>query len=71
MTRTFLTTLVVALAAPVSGTAETTVRPSMPAWQTDPATCIWHWREGGGIGLWSESLIQNSSSEFIVLRAAA
>lgn len=59
MTRTFLTTLVVALAAPVSGTAETTVRPSMPAWQTDPATCIWHWREGGGIGLWSETCVFN------------
>ena len=57
MIRTLLTTLVVALAAPVSGTAETTVRPSMPAWQTDPATCIWHWREGGGIGLWSETCV--------------
>ena len=27
----------------------------MPAWQTDARQCAWHWREGGGLGLWAES----------------
>ena len=57
MIRTFLTTLVLALAAQVWGTADTTARSGMPGWQTDPATCAWHWREGGGIGLWAETCV--------------
>lgn len=27
----------------------------MPDWQTDSVNCSWHWREGGGIGLWAET----------------
>jgi hypothetical protein len=29
-------------------------RPPAPDWQTDAAACAWEWREGGGIGLWTE-----------------
>lgn len=29
--------------------------PPMPAWQTDARQCTWHWREGGGLGLWAET----------------
>ena len=31
------------------------VMPPMPAWQTDARQCTWHWREGGGLGLWAET----------------
>lgn len=29
-------------------------RPPAPDWQTSVDDCSWHWREGGGIGLWAE-----------------
>lgn len=29
--------------------------PSMPAHSTSPGHCAWVWREGGGVGLWTES----------------
>ena len=30
-------------------------RPPRPDWQTDAGRCSWHWREGGGLGLWTET----------------
>jgi len=57
MIRTILTALVLVLSAPMPGKANTTARPPMPDWQTYPATCAWHWREGGGIGLWTETCV--------------
>lgn len=35
--------------------------PPVPDWQTDPGTCTWQWREGGGIGLWAETCIFNGT----------
>jgi hypothetical protein len=32
-------------------------RPPAPDWQTDAAACAWEWREGGGIGLWTERCV--------------
>lgn len=29
--------------------------PPKPDWQTDASRCNWNWREGGGIGLWTET----------------
>lgn len=57
-----LTTLVLALAVPGSGIADNVTRPSLPDWQTDPATCAWHWREGGGIGLWAETCVLDGAT---------
>lgn len=28
--------------------------PAKPGWQTMSGSCSWHWREGGGLGLWAE-----------------
>lgn len=30
-------------------------RPPRPDWRTDAGRCSWHWREGGGLGLWAET----------------
>lgn len=30
-------------------------QPPTPSWQTDARHCAWHWREGGGLGLWTET----------------
>lgn len=49
----FAATLLVAACSPSQ--AVTSVLPPVPGWQTDPAACVWHWRQGGGIGLWAES----------------
>ncbi len=56
--RAILTILGLAMSAPVAVLADTT-RPPVPGWQTDPEACVWHWREGGGIGLWAESCVLN------------
>lgn len=29
--------------------------PPLPTWQTDARHCEWHWRKGGGLGLWAET----------------
>lgn len=44
-----------AIIAPGMGLANGGGLPPLPSWQTDAATCSWHWREGGGIGLWGET----------------
>ncbi len=43
-----------ALSAPVTAVADGDFRPPQPDWQTDARHCSWHWREGGGVGLWAE-----------------
>ena len=35
--------------------AVASVLPPVPGWQTDPAACSWQWRQGDGMGLWTES----------------
>lgn len=40
-------------ALPATATAEQ-ARPPAPGWHTAPEGCTWHWREGGGVGLWAE-----------------
>lgn len=57
VTRTTLAILLLALAVPQSAMADNIARPPMPDWQTDPAACAWHWRDGGGIGLWAETCV--------------
>ena len=44
-------TLAVGLVAHASNMS----RPPVPQWQTDPARCTWQWKEGGGLGLWTET----------------
>jgi hypothetical protein len=70
MIRTGLTTLFLALAVPLPGTADPITRPPLPDWQTDPAACAWHWREGGGIGLWAETCVFNGAIWQVVWDAA-
>jgi hypothetical protein len=55
MMRRLLSLIGLAVAAPMTGLANGTSLPPLPEWQTDAANCAWHWREGGGIGLWAES----------------
>ena len=47
--------LLLALAAPLTAHANGDSRPPVPTWHTDARHCSWHWREGGGVGLWAES----------------
>jgi len=61
MNRAGLAAFCVWLLAPAAGTADTINRPPVPDWQTDPATCVWQWREGGGNGLWAETCIFNDT----------
>jgi hypothetical protein len=56
--RTLVTTIAM-LAAPVAGLANGSRLPPMPDWQTDAARCAWEWREGGGIGLWTQTCAFN------------
>lgn len=44
-----------ALAASGWVRAEVLDRPPKPDWQTVASQCIWHWREGGRLGLWTET----------------
>ena len=60
--RIALPMLVLTLLVSACGTRDHFARPSMPNWQTDAATCEWHWREGGGIGLWAESCVLNGAT---------
>jgi hypothetical protein len=62
MIRTGLTALGLVLVLSAPGLADTPTRPPVPRWQTDPATCDWHWREGGGIGLWAETCVFNDAT---------
>jgi hypothetical protein len=55
MIRAVITVAVFAATSPVMAQANGGIRPDMPEWQTDAANCSWHWREGGGIGLWAET----------------
>jgi hypothetical protein len=55
MMRRLLSLTCLAVAAPMTGLANGTSLPPPPEWQTDAASCAWHWREGGGIGLWVEN----------------
>ncbi len=58
--RTILTTFVIVLTVPAAALADTT-RPPMPGWHSDLEACVWHWREGGGIGLWAEICVFNGT----------
>lgn len=66
MIRTGLTALGLVLVLPAPGLADTPNRPPVPGWQTNPATCAWHWREGGGIGLWAETCVFNDATWQVV-----
>jgi len=55
MIRAAITAAVFAATSPVMAQANESYRPDMPDWQTDAANCSWHWREGGGVGLWAET----------------
>lgn len=61
MIRAGLAALGLWLLAPAAAMADTSIRPPVPDWQTDPATCAWQWREGVGIGLWAETCIFNGT----------
>ena len=39
----------------VAATASQSPRSPVPDWQTDPVSCTWLWKEGGGLGLWTET----------------
>ncbi|MEY3004882.1 MAG: hypothetical protein RLZZ491_2058 [Pseudomonadota bacterium] len=45
----------IALGATGAVRADDRVMPPVPGWQTDAAQCAWHWRQGGGWGLWAET----------------
>ncbi len=62
MIRSISLTLVVALLVSACVVADRPIRASKPDWQTDPATCSWHWREGDGIGLWAETCVLNGAT---------
>lgn len=62
MMRTTLAALILAIAVPVPTLADSSLRPPMPDWQTAPASCAWHWREGGGLGLWAETCVFNGAT---------
>lgn len=55
MIRAAITTAIFAVVSPTIGHANGSSLPAMPEWQTDSHNCSWHWREGGGIGLWAET----------------
>lgn len=39
----------------VSATASQSPCYPVPDWQTDPVSCTWQWKEGGGLRLWAEA----------------
>jgi hypothetical protein len=55
MNRTALFALSLALCQPAASMADGEIRPPAPDWRTDPESCTWQWREGGGLGLWTET----------------
>ena len=54
MIRTALGFALLSCGASAAGASYGTARPPHPDWQSDAANCSWIWREGGGIGLWTE-----------------
>lgn len=66
MIRAATVSLLFALAAPAAGLANGGTHPPMPDWQTDAASCAWHWREGGGIGLWGETCVLGGATWQVV-----
>jgi hypothetical protein len=69
MMRGLLTLTCLMVAAPMTGLANGTSLPPLPEWQTDAESCAWHWREGGGIGLWTESCDLNGHNWHVVWNA--
>ncbi len=61
MIRAAITAAIFAVTTPVMGLANGGSLPALPGWQTDANNCSWHWREGGGIGLWTETCRFNSA----------
>lgn len=61
MIRAATTAAIFAVTTPVMGHANGSSLPAMPDWQTDANSCSWHWREGGGIGLWVETCRLNDA----------
>lgn len=55
MIRAAITAAVFAATSPIVAQANGSNMSDKPDWQTDAANCSWHWREGGGIGLWAET----------------
>lgn len=66
MIRAVLMSTIFAVTAPAMGLANGNSLPLMPSWQTDPESCSWHWREGGGIGLWAEACRFNDALWHVV-----
>lgn len=54
-----------ALAADVPSDA-----PPMPGWSSSPAHCSWVWREGGGMGLWTEACRFDTGTHAVAYDAA-
>ena len=62
MIRAAITAAIFAVTSPVMGLANGGNLPAMSDWQTDANSCSWHWREGGGIGLWAETCRFNGAT---------
>lgn len=62
MIRAAIATAMFTLTIPVTALANGSSLPAMPDWQTEADTCTWHWREGGGIGLWAETCRFNDAT---------
>ena len=54
MIRTTFALALLSCGASAAGAPQGTAQPPQPGWQTDAANSSWKWREGGGIGLWTE-----------------
>ena len=57
VTRSAWLASLVALAACSAVPEDGSGRPGPPDWQTDAGRCTWHWREGGGLGLWTQTCL--------------
>lgn len=55
MTRLSLICALLALAGCSAATHRSSTLPAKPTGQTDAQACTWQWREGGGLGLWTET----------------
>jgi hypothetical protein len=66
MIRVILAITVFAVTSPGMAFANGGSLPPMPDWQTDAANCAWHWKEGGGIGLWAETCRFNGATWHVV-----
>lgn len=53
--RPIILVIVTAIVASAPALAIGQNRPPMPNWLTDVDRCAWHWREGGGLGLWAQT----------------